>query len=87
MLYNLSFIRSLVFIFSLFFVIENNIYSQEKTNFVNVKVVNPKLFVFKNEIKIAMVSTIAASLELAKKGEINLKQEKEFGEILLKKRK
>ena len=42
---------------------------------------------FKNEIKIAMVSTIAASLELAKQGEINLKQEKEFGEILLKKRK
>ena len=42
---------------------------------------------FKNEFKIAMVSTIAASLELAKQGEINLKQEKEFGEILLKKRK
>ena len=34
-----------------------------------------------------MVSTIAASLELARQGEINLKQEKEFGEILLKKRK
>ena len=42
---------------------------------------------FKNEIKIAIVSTIAASLELAKQGEINLKHEKEFGEILLKKRK
>ena len=42
---------------------------------------------FKNEFKIAMVSTIAASLELAKQGEINLKQEKEFGDILLKKRK
>ncbi len=41
----------------------------------------------KNEFRIAMVSTIAASLELAKQGEINLKQEKEFGEILLKKRK
>ena len=53
MLYNLSFIKSLVFIFSLFFVIENNIYSQEKKNFVNVKVVNPKFFVFKNEIKIS----------------------------------
>ena len=33
-----------------------------------------------------MVSTIAASLELAKQGEINLKQEKEFGEIFLKKK-
>ena len=42
---------------------------------------------FKNEYKIAMVSTIAASLELAKQGEINLKQEKEFGEVFLKKRK
>ena len=42
---------------------------------------------FKNEFKIAMVATIAASLELAKIGEIKLKQEKEFGEILLKKRK
>ena len=42
---------------------------------------------FKNEFKIAMVSTLAASLELAKQGEIKLKQEKEFGEILLKKRK
>ena len=41
---------------------------------------------FKNEYKIAMVSTISASLELAKKGEINLKQEKEFGQILLKKK-
>ena len=42
---------------------------------------------FKNEFKIAMVATIAASLELAKQGEIQLRQEKEFGEILLKKRK
>ena len=42
---------------------------------------------FKNEYKIAMVSTIAASLELAKQGEINLKQDKEFGELFLKKRK
>ena len=32
-------------------------------------------------------SGLRASLELAKQGEINLKQEKEFGEILLKKRK
>ena len=32
-----------------------------------------------------MVATIAASLELAKQGEIQLRQEKEFGEILLKK--
>jgi segregation and condensation protein A len=43
--------------------------------------------IFKNEFKIAMISTISASLELAKQGEVNLKQEKEFGEILLKKRK
>ena len=42
---------------------------------------------FKNKNRIAMVSTISASLELAKQGEINLKQDKEFGEILLKKRK
>ena len=42
---------------------------------------------FKNEYRVAMVSTIAASLELAKNGEINLKQNKEFGKILLKKRK
>ena len=46
-----------------------------------------KIQKFKNERKIAMVATIAASLELAKQGEINLKQEKEFGEIFLKKRK
>ena len=42
---------------------------------------------FKNEFKIVMVATIAASLELAKEGEIQLRQEKEFGEILLKKSK
>ena len=41
---------------------------------------------FKNEVKIGMVVTIAASLELAKQGEIKLRQEREFGEILLKKR-
>ena len=52
MLYHLSFIKSLVFIYSLFFVVENYIYSQEKTSFVNVKVVNPKFLVFNNEIKI-----------------------------------
>ena len=33
-----------------------------------------------------MVATIAASLELAKQGEINLKQESEFSEIFLKKK-
>ena len=33
-----------------------------------------------------MVSIITAALELAKNGEINLKQDKEFGKILLKKR-
>ena len=42
---------------------------------------------FKNEFKIAIVATIAASLELARKGEIQLRQEKEFGNILLKKGK
>jgi len=41
---------------------------------------------FKNSTRVAMVSTIAASLELAKQGEIFLKQEEEFGEIFLKKR-
>ena len=41
---------------------------------------------FKNEYRVAMVSIIAAALELAKNGEINLKQDKEFGKILLKKR-
>ena len=41
---------------------------------------------YKNEFKIAIVSTIAASLELAKNGEISLKQDREFGEILLKKK-
>ena len=40
----------------------------------------------KNEYRVAMVSIIAAALELAKNGEINLKQDKEFGKILLKKR-
>ena len=34
-----------------------------------------------------MVSTLSASLELAKQGEINIKQDKEFGDILLKKKK
>ena len=42
---------------------------------------------YKNEFRVAMASTIAAALELAKKGEINLKQDLEFGKILLKKRK
>ena len=42
--------------------------------------------VYKNSIRIAMVSTIAATLELAKQGEISIKQEEEFGEIFLKKR-
>ena len=32
-----------------------------------------------------MVSTISASLELAKQGEINIRQDIEFGEIFLKK--
>ena len=42
---------------------------------------------FRNEFKVAIVSTLAASLELAKQGEINIKQDKEFGDILLKKKK
>ncbi len=42
--------------------------------------------VYKNSIRIAMVSTIAATLELAKQGEISIRQEEEFGEIFLKKR-
>lgn len=42
---------------------------------------------FKNEFRLAMAATLSASLELAKNGEINLKQDKEFGEILLKKEK
>ena len=41
---------------------------------------------FRNEFRVAMVSTLAASLELAKKGEINIKQDKEFGDIFLKKK-
>ncbi len=41
---------------------------------------------YKNSNRIAMVSTIAASLELARKGEIDIKQDNEFGEIFLKKR-
>ena len=41
---------------------------------------------FKNSNRVAMVATIAASLELAKQGEINLKQESEFSEIFLKKK-
>ncbi len=41
---------------------------------------------YKNSRRIAMVSTIAASLELAKQGEISLKQDEEFGEIFLKKK-
>jgi len=51
-LYRLSFIKCLVLIISLFSVVENNIHSQEKQSFVNVKVINPKFIVFKNEIKI-----------------------------------
>lgn len=39
-----------------------------------------------NEFRIAIVSTLAASLELVKQGEINIRQDKEFGEILIKKR-
>ena len=52
MSYHLSFIKCLVLIISIFSVVENNIYSQEKKSFVNVKVINPKFIVFKNEIKI-----------------------------------
>ena len=33
-----------------------------------------------------MASTMVASLELAKQGEINIKQSKEFGDILIKKK-
>ena len=40
---------------------------------------------FKKSLRIAMVSTISASLELAKQGEINIRQDIEFGEIFLKK--
>jgi segregation and condensation protein A len=42
---------------------------------------------FKNSNRVAVASTIAASLELAKQGEINLKQDCEFSEIFLKKNK
>ena len=38
-------------------------------------------------IKIAWATTLAASLELAKNGDIELKQEKSFGKILLRKLK
>ena len=41
----------------------------------------------KNGSRVAMVAIIAASLELAKQGEISLKQEYEFGEIFLKKKR
>ena len=36
--------------------------------------------------RVAFISTIAASLELVKNGEISIKQNKEFGDIFLKKR-
>ncbi len=42
--------------------------------------------VYKNINRIAMASTMAASLELAKQGEINIKQSKEFGDIFIKKK-
>ena len=41
---------------------------------------------FKYSNRIAVASTIAASLELVKNGEIVLKQDKEFGDIFLKQR-
>ena len=41
---------------------------------------------YKNSNRIALVSTVAATLELAKRGEILIKQDKEFGDIFLKKR-
>ncbi len=41
---------------------------------------------YKNFNKIALASTVAASLDLAKRGEILIKQEKEFGDIFFKKR-
>ena len=52
MFYYLSSIKNLVFVIFLFFVLENNINSQENNNLVSVKVVNPKSLIFKNEIKI-----------------------------------
>ena len=41
---------------------------------------------YKNSNRIALVSTVSATLELAKRGEILIKQDKEFGDIFLKKR-
>ena len=40
----------------------------------------------KKSIKIAFVTTVAASLELAKRGEIYIKQNEECGEIFLKRK-
>ena len=40
----------------------------------------------KDSFRIAFISTISASLELVKNGEIYIKQNKEFGDIFLKKR-
>ena len=40
----------------------------------------------KKSLKIAFITTVAASLELAKRGKIYIKQNEECGEIFLKRK-